>query len=117
MRLATKAGKATVTAVRSPRPPTDTPVVACHQEWSGRSPPRELLTETRSCPSNEANKSWSRMSPLMHVIQELGEISALPRQDEFGGCVVHFVDGRAQFVAGAYRLPGPGVDLLTGAEG
>ena len=32
MRLATKAGRATVTAVRSPRPPTVTPVVACHQE-------------------------------------------------------------------------------------
>ena len=52
-----------------------------------------------------------------HVIHELGDISALPRQDEFGGCVVHSVDGRAQFVAGAYRLPGPGVDLLTGAKG
>ena len=52
-----------------------------------------------------------------HVIHELGDISALPRQDEFGRCVVHSVDGRAQFVAGAYRLPGPGVDLLTGAEG
>ena len=38
-----------------------------------------------------------------HVIHELGDISALPRQDEFGGCVVHSVDGRAQFVAGAYQ--------------
>ena len=34
MRLATKAGKATAMAVRSHKPPTDTPVVACHQEWS-----------------------------------------------------------------------------------
>ena len=58
MRLATKAGRATVTAVRSPKPPTDTPVVACHHEWSGRSPDRELLTEVRSCPSNKARYLW-----------------------------------------------------------
>ena len=43
-----------------------------------------------------------------HVIHELGDISALPRQDEFGGCVVHSVDGRAQFVAGGGRCGGSG---------
>ena len=37
-----------------------------------------------------------------HVIHELGDISALPRQDEFSGCVVHSVDSRAQFVTGAH---------------
>ena len=52
-----------------------------------------------------------------HMVHEFGDVSALPRQDELSGCVVHSVDGRAQIVAGAYRLPGPGVDLLTGAEG
>ena len=67
MRLATKAGRAAVTAVRSPKPPAVTPVVACHQEWSGRSPHREVLTEARSCPSNVASRSWSRMSPLMRM--------------------------------------------------
>ena len=67
MRLATKAGRPTVTAVRSPRPPAHTPVVACHQEWSGRSPHREVQTETQSCPSNEASRSWSKTSPLMRM--------------------------------------------------
>ena len=117
MRLATKAGKATVTAVRSTRPPTDTPVVACHQEWSGRSPHR-VADGGAKLPVERGEQVVVQYVPIdAHVIHELGDISALPRQDEFGGCVVHSVDGRAQFVAGAYRLPGPGVDLLTGAEG
>ena len=38
-----------------------------------------------------------------HMVHEFGDVSALSRQDEFGGCVVHSVDGRAQFVAGAAR--------------
>ena len=33
MRLATKAGRATPRAVRRPRPPQLTPVVACYREW------------------------------------------------------------------------------------
>ena len=43
MRLATKAGKATPIVVRRPSPLKVTPVVVCHQEWSGRSPFREVL--------------------------------------------------------------------------
>ena len=42
-----------------------------------------------------------------HVIHELGDISTLPRQDEFSGCVVHTVDGRAQFITGAHPTPRP----------
>ena len=105
MRLATKAGRATVTAVRSPRPPTVTPLVACHHEWSGRSPDRELLTEARSCrlPIERGEQVVVQYVPIdAHVIHELGDIRALPRQDEFSGCVVHSVDGRAQLVTGAH---------------
>ena len=114
MRLATKAGKATVTPVRSPRPPTDTPVVACHQEVATQ----RVADGGAKLPVERGKQVVVQYVQIdAHVIQELGDISALPRQDEFGGCVVHSVNGRAQLVTGAYRLPGPGVDLLTGAEG
>ena len=65
MRLATKARRAAPRAVRRPRKPQETSVVACHQEWSGTPPQREARTEARNCPSKEASRSWSRRSPLM----------------------------------------------------
>ena len=61
-RLATKAGSAIPSAVRRPSPPQVTPVVACHQGWSGKSPLSEALAEARNCPSNASNGSWSRRS-------------------------------------------------------
>ena len=97
MRLATKAGRATVTAVRSP--PTVTPVVACHHEWSGRSPDRELLDGGAKLPVERGEQVMIQYVPIIH---ELGDISTLPHQDEFSGCVVHTVDGRAQLVTGAH---------------
>ena len=64
MRHATNAGSAMPIAVRRPSPPQVTPVVACHQEWSGKSPLSEALTEAPSCPSKATSRSLSRMSPL-----------------------------------------------------
>ena len=60
MRLATKAGSATQSAVRRPKPPQVTPVVACHQEWSGKSPLSDALTEARNCPPNVAGMCLCR---------------------------------------------------------
>ena len=37
-----------------------------------------------------------------HVIHELGDISTLPRQHEFSGCVVHTIDSGAQLVTGTH---------------
>ena len=39
----------------------------CHQEWSGRSPLSEALTEARNCPSKATSRSWSSMSPPMRM--------------------------------------------------
>ena len=44
-------------AVRRPSPPQVTPVVACHQEWSGESPLSEALTEARNCRSKATSRS------------------------------------------------------------
>ena len=49
------------------RPGTSVSAMWSHQEWSGRSPQSEALTEARNCPSKEARKSWSRTSPLMRL--------------------------------------------------
>ena len=51
MRLATEAGSAAPSAVRRPSRPQVTPVVACRQERSGKSPLSEALREARICPS------------------------------------------------------------------
>ena len=53
------APSATPSAVRRPSPPQVTPVVACHQEWSSRSPLTEALTEARIEAANR--------SPLMRM--------------------------------------------------
>ena len=37
-----------------------------------------------------------------HVIHELGDISTLPRQHEFSGCVVHTIDSGAQLDTGTH---------------
>ena len=50
MRLATMAGSAVPSAVRRPSPPQVTPVVACNQEWSRKSPLSEALKEACICP-------------------------------------------------------------------
>ena len=67
MRLATKAGSAMPSAVRRPSPPQETPVVACHQEWSGKSPLSEALTDASNCPSKATSRSLSSMSSLTRM--------------------------------------------------
>ena len=52
---------------RAEAQPQVSPVVACHQEWSGRSPLSEAVTEARNCPSNATSRSWSKRSPLMRM--------------------------------------------------
>ena len=86
MRLATKAGSATPSAVRRPSPPQVTPVVACHQEWSCKSSLSEAFTEARDCPSNATIKRDQqifneKVSVDAHVVHELGHVRALPGED------------------------------------
>ena len=90
MRLATKAGSATPSAVRRPSPPQVTPVVACHQEWSCKSSLSEAFTEARDCPSNATIKRDQQIfnekdSVDAHVVHELGHVRALPGEDHLRG--------------------------------
>ena len=79
MRLATKAGSANPRAVQRPGSPQLTPVVTCHQEWSGRSPLSEALTEARNCPSKSDQQILVKEVPIdAHAIHELGHVCTLP---------------------------------------
>ena len=77
MRLATTAGSIS-SAVR-------TPVVACHQEWSGKSPLSEALTEARS----DQQILIQHVPVDAHVIHKFGDISALPGEDCLGDTDSH----------------------------
>ena len=52
-----------------------------------------------------------------HVIHELGHVSALPGEEHLSGSVINADDRKAHLVTGSHRLPGPQIDVLTGAEG
>ena len=101
-RQATDAGSAMPSAVQRPSPPQVTPVVACHQEWSGKSPLSEALTEARSCPSKATRVLVQHVSVDAHVIHKLGDISALPGEDHLCGGVINAANRRARLVTGTH---------------
>ena len=114
MRLATKAGRAITRALRRPKQPQVTPVVACHQE----SPQREALTKPRSCPSKGSEQVVVQdVTVDAHATHELGHVSTLPGEHHFRVGVVGVDDRGAHFVASTHRFPGARIDVLTRAEG
>ena len=88
------AASATPSAVRRPKPPQVTPVVACHREWSGKSPVSDALTEARHCPSKTASKIIVKNIPVdAHEAHE----------DHLRGCMIDAANRGAHLVAGSHR--------------
>ena len=100
MRLATNAANAVDSAVRSPSPPNLTPVVACHQERSGRSPPRVFSTAILRPPSKAERTPGSSRSPLMRMWYTSLDTSAhcRVRMSSVGACPISHMASRSALV-------------------